>query len=74
MPAKPETIVEIVGAALYAVFMYQQIRADDSVGMTYARVMHNTARACQGIARRFGQWGLAAELEYRKAMDAERMN
>lgn len=74
MSAKPETIIEIAGALLYCVFMYQQITTDDSVGMTYARVMHRTARFCQSIAQRFGQWGIAAELEYRKAIDAERMN
>ncbi len=70
--AKPETIVELVGAALYAVFMYQQITGDGD--MTYARIMHSTARVCQTIARRFGQLGIRAELEYRRAVETGRMN
>lgn len=72
MSAKPETIVEIVGAILYSVFMYQQITGDGD--LTYARIMHSTARVCQSVARRIGQWGISAELEYRKAIDAGRMN
>lgn len=74
MSAKPEAIVEVIGAALYCVFMYRQLAADEPVGVTYARAMHGTARLCQSIARRFGQWGISAELEYRKAMDTERIN
>jgi len=72
--AKPETVAEVVGAILYCVFMYRQLTTDEPVGITYARVMRGTARVCQAIARRIGQVGIAAELEYRKAMDTERMN
>jgi hypothetical protein len=72
--AKPEAIVEVIGAALYCVFMYRQLTTEEPVGMTYARIMRGTARMCQYVARHFGQWGLTAELEYRKAMDAERIN
>lgn len=72
MSAKPETIVEIVGAILYSIFMYQQITGESD--MTYARIMHTTARVCQSLARRIGQLGINAELAYRRAMDAERIN
>lgn len=72
MSAKPETIVEIVGALLYTVFMYQQITGDGD--MTYARIMHSTARVCQSLARRIGQLGIRAELEYRNAIETGRMN
>lgn len=72
--AKPETVVEVVGAILYAVFMYQQIMSDESVDVTYARLMRRTARVCQSIAHRFGQWGISAEIQYHKALDTERMN
>lgn len=72
MKAKPETILEIVGAVLYAIFMYQQITDDGD--MTYARVLHSTARTCQRVARVVGQWGLRAELAYRRVLEAERMN
>lgn len=72
MAAKPETVVEVIGAILYSVFMYQQIMGDSD--MTYARIMHSTARVCQSIARTVGQAGIRAELAYRRAMEAERMN
>jgi hypothetical protein len=72
--AKPEGIVKVIGAALYCVFMYRQLTTDEPVGVAYARAMRGTARVCQAVARRFGQWGLNAELEYRKALDVERMN
>lgn len=31
------------------------------------------ARACQRVARTFGKWGLAAEVEYHKIVERERM-
>jgi len=72
--SKPETVVEVVGALLYCVFMYRQLTTDEPIGITYARAMRSTARVCQSVARRFGQWGLQAEMEYTRAMDMERMN
>lgn len=72
MKAKPETVLEIAGAILYCVFMYQQIMGEGD--MTYARVMHSMARVCQRVARFFGEAGIRAELSYRRAMEIERMN
>lgn len=74
MSAKPATVIEVIGAALYCVFMYRQIMNDESVEMSYARFMRGTARFCQSVAQRFGQWGITAELEYRKVIETERMN
>lgn len=72
MTAKPETIVEIVGAVLYCVFMYQQISGEGD--LTYARILHTTARTCQRIARFFGEAGLRAEHAYLRTIELERMN
>lgn len=74
MSAKPEAVLEVIGAILYCVFMYRQLTTDEPISVSYARFMRGTARMCQSVARRFGQWGISAELEYRRAMDVERMN
>lgn len=72
MTAKPERILEVVGALLYCAFMYQQITGEGD--MTYARILHTSARTFQRIAQFFGAAGIRAEQAYWRAIEAERMN
>lgn len=63
---------EWAGVALYALAVYQASREDD--GMTEARILRAVSRACQKTAEKFGKWGIATELEYRRILERERMN
>lgn len=45
-----------------------------SMGGGQAAFFFRVARACQFIARMFGEWGIQCETEYHRLMAQERMN